>query len=147
MLEKTNEDLVDLAAQIITAYVANNSVQVAALPELIASVHRAVSGLHKSTMVTVESENLSPAVNRKKSVFPDYIICLDDGRRFKSLKRHLTGLGMTPSEYRAKWRLPADYPMTAPSYAAFRSGLAKSIGLGRKPQEPIRAPPAKRGRP
>lgn len=120
--------LAELTAEIVSAFVSNNSVPAASLPELIASVHRSLSGLSEPA----PPEPQTPAVNPKKSVFPDYIISLEDGRKFKSMKRHLGLLGMTPDEYRAKWSLPLDYPMVAPNYAAKRSALAKAAGLGRK---------------
>lgn len=125
------ENFTELAAHIVSAYVANNSVPAADLPDLIATVHQAVSGLSRPEAPAVELQ--APAVNPRRSVHPDYIISLEDGKRFKSLKRHLmTYHGMTPEEYRAKWNLPADYPMVAPNYAAARSELAKKMGLGRK---------------
>ena len=124
-------NFIELTAEIVAAYVSNNSVQASGIPELIATVHASVAGLSKPSVAPAEA--LVPAVNPKRSVFPDYIICLDDGKRFKSMKRHLTGLGMTPAEYRAKWGLPTDYPMVAPNYAAARSDLALKSGLGRKP--------------
>lgn len=127
----------ELTADIVSAFVSNNSVPVASLPDLIASVHRSLSGLTQPAAPPVAE--LVPAVNPKKSVTPDFTICLDDGKKFKSLKRHLSQLGMTPDAYRAKWSLPADYPMVAPNYAATRSALAKSIGLGRRiePKAPV----------
>ena len=131
-------NFIELTADIVAAYVANNSVQATTLPELIATVHASVAGLSKPTLAAPEAQ--VPAVNPKKSVFPDYIVCLDDGRKFKSMKRHLSGLGMTPAEYRVKWGLAADYPMVAPNYSAARSDIAKKRGLGRKPV-------AKAGRP
>ena len=124
-----NANVIELTAEIVAAYVANNAVQAASLPELIASVHASVASLSKP--VAVVAEALAPAVNPKKSVFPDYIVCLDDGKRFKSMRRHIAKLGMTPEEYRAKWGLPANYPMVAPNYAATRSAMAKKMGLGR----------------
>lgn len=123
---------VELAADIVAAYVSNNPVPADSLSELISTVHRAVNQL--SNPVTSQAEKPTPAVNPKRSVFPDFIICLEDGKRFKSLKRHLmTHHGLTPEEYRAKWGLPVDYPIVAPNYAAARSELAKKMGLGRKP--------------
>ena len=108
------------------------SVPSADLPTLIAEVHRALSSTQQG-VVKVEAEPLRPAVNPKKSVFPDYIVCLEDGKKFKSLKRHLrTHYDLSPEEYREKWGLPADYPMVAPNYAAARSALAKKMGLGQQ---------------
>jgi predicted transcriptional regulator len=121
-----------ITAEIVAAYVSNNSIAVADLPSLIAHVHTALQHISSGapTPAAVEPK-LDPAVPIRKSVTPDFIICLDDGKKFKSLKRHLlTEYGMTPAEYRAKWRLPDDYPMTAPNYAAKRSALAKASGLG-----------------
>ncbi|RVA54277.1 transcriptional regulator [Mesorhizobium sp. M7A.F.Ca.US.001.01.1.1] len=128
--EQSDTDLLGLTADIVAAYVQNNATPVAGLPDLIVSVNSALSGLIQP--VPPPPPVLTPAVNPKKSVFPDYIVSLEDGRKFKSMKRHLGLLGMTPDQYRAKWGLAKDYPMVAPSYAAQRSALAKSIGLGRK---------------
>jgi predicted transcriptional regulator len=130
--EATNTDLVDLAAAIVSAYVSNNSVRPSELPNLIAEVHRALSSTHAGSSEP-EPEPLHPAVNPKRSVFPDYIVCLEDGKKFKSLKRHLrTHYDLSPEEYRQKWSLPADYPMVAPNYASARSALAKKMGLGQQ---------------
>lgn len=123
--------IAEITADIVSAYVGNNAVKAPDLPGLIANVSRSLSALGQPH--TVEEPALSPAVNPKRSVFPDYIVCLEDGQKFKSLKRHLgVHYGMTPDEYRQKWGLPANYPMVAPNYAATRSQLAKKIGLGRK---------------
>ena len=132
----SNEDggaeLIDLTADIVSAYVSNNTVPAGDLPALIASVHRALTSTHMG-LSDPEPEPLKPAVNPKKSVFPDYIVCLEDGKKFKSLKRHLrTHYDLSPEEYREKWGLPADYPMVAPNYAAARSALAKKMGLGQQ---------------
>jgi predicted transcriptional regulator len=125
-------DLIDLAADIVSAYVSNNTVPANELPALIASVHRAL-GNTIGGPVEAAAEPLKPAVNPKKSVFPDYIVCLEDGKKFKSLKRHLrTHYNLSPEDYREKWGLPADYPMVAPNYAAARSALAKKMGLGQQ---------------
>jgi len=133
---------IELTADIVSAYVGNNPLPASGLPDLIASVSASVRKL--SGVVAKEGPSLTPAVNPKRSVFPDYIICLEDGKKFKSLKRHLsTDHGLTPDEYRAKWGLSPDYPMVAPNYSATRSALAKSSGLGRKPAA---APPAKPAR-
>ena len=122
----------ELTASIVSAYVANNAVPAVNLAALIATVHSAVVGLPKAQELVVEP--LVPAVNPKRSVHADYIVCLEDGKKFKSLKRHLmSSYGLTPDEYRTKWGLPHDYPMVAPNYAAARSQLAKALGLGRKP--------------
>jgi predicted transcriptional regulator len=134
-------NLTTLTAEIVSAYVANNSVQAANLSALIASVHSAVSGLD----VRAPEEAPVPAIDPKRSVRPDYIVCLEDGKRFKSLKRHLmTHFGLTPEEYRTKWNLPRDYPMVAPNYTAARSELAKSMGLGRKPKARVKAAAVKK---
>ena len=135
-------DLLDLTAHIVSAYVEKNRLPASGLPDLIASVSASISGL--GTPAPEPAPALTPAVNPKKSVTPDYIVCLEDGKKFKSLKRHLTLLGMTPEAYRAKWNLPADYPMVAPNYAATRSALAISSGLGRKAAPP---PPPKTRKP
>ena len=136
-------DLLELTAHIVSAYVEKNRLPASGLADLIASVSTSISGLGQP--VVPVAPPLVPAVNPKKSVTPDFIICLEDGKKFKSLKRHLgVHFGLTPDAYRAKWGLPADYPMVAPNYAASRSLLAKSIGLGRKAAEVV---PAKgRGR-
>ncbi len=127
-------DLTAMTTELVAAYVARNSVPVADLPNLIQSVYQSLSGL--GTTPAVEPPvDLKPAVSIKKSVTEDYIISLEDGRKFKSMKRYLAGLGMTPADYRAKWGLAKDYPMVAPAYAAKRSELAKAVGLGRKAME------------
>ncbi|WP_345892473.1 MucR family transcriptional regulator [Mesorhizobium amorphae] len=132
--QQAGVDLLALTADIVAAYVQKNATPVADLPDLIASVNSALRGIVQPPAPS-ESE-LVPAVNRKRSVFPDHIICLEDGKRFKSLKRHLRGqYGLTPEGYRAKWGLGPDYPMVAPNYAARRSVIAKSAGLGRKPAD------------
>jgi len=126
------QDFVAIAADIVSAYVANNSVASGELPSLIASVHGSLVKLSIGEIEPVVEE-AKPAVPIKKSVTPDYIICLEDGKKFKSLKRHLrTQYNLSPEDYRAKWGLPADYPMVAPNYAAARSSLAKSMGLGQQ---------------
>ncbi|MGX8014315.1 MucR family transcriptional regulator (plasmid) [Mesorhizobium sp. ORM8.1] len=140
------DSLIELTADVVSAYVSNNPVPVADLPALIDQVHSALKGTTGGVSVA-EPEALKPAVPIKKSVMADYIICLEDGKKFKSLKRHLsTRYGLTPDEYRAKWGLATDYPMVAPNYAAARSALAKTMGLGRKPKEPETPAPAKRTR-
>ena len=134
--------LAELTAEIVSAFVSNNNpIPAPSLPDIIASVHLSLSGRIQPT--TLPTEPLVPAVNPKKSVFPDHIISLEDGRKFKSMKRHLSLLGMTPDQYRAKWGLPHDYPMVAPIYSNRRSDLAKASGLGRK-AEPAKKAPAKR---
>lgn len=128
-----HETLITLTADIVAAHVSNNSVAVSDIPSLIENVHRALNGLSAGE-VAVEAELPEPAVSIRASIKPDYIVCLEDGKKLKMLKRHLmTHYNMTPDEYRARWNLPADYPMVAPNYAATRRELAKKIGLGRKP--------------
>jgi predicted transcriptional regulator len=128
-----NEALIGLSATIVAAYVAHNNLTRSELTELIASTHAALLGLGTESPVAAPAAPLVPAVPIKKSITPDAIICLEDGKAFKSLKRHIgSKFGLTPDQYRAKWKLPADYPMTAPNYAEKRSQLAKTIGLGRK---------------
>jgi predicted transcriptional regulator len=123
-------ELIEMTADIVSAYVGANSVSVADLPSLIHSVHRALSGV-SATPESVEAAPKEPAVPIKRSLTPEYLVCLEDGRKFKSLKRHLrTKYNMSPEDYRAKWGLPKDYPMVAPSYAKARSDLAKQMGLG-----------------
>jgi len=125
-------DLVELSADIVSAYVSHNAVSPSDLTRLIADVHGALRAL-RSNEVPAVVEDLKPAVPVRKSVAADYIICLEDGKKFKSLKRHLrTHYNLSPEEYREKWGLPADYPMVAPNYSATRSKLAKDNGLGRK---------------
>ncbi|HEY9012708.1 MAG TPA: MucR family transcriptional regulator [Devosia sp.] len=131
-LQADDNDLIDLSADIVCAYVSHNALSVADLPKLIADVHAALRGLGTAA-VAEPVEELKPAVPVKKSIAPDYIVCLEDGKKFKSLKRHLrTHYNLSPEEYREKWGLPADYPMVAPNYSATRSRLAKDNGLGRK---------------
>ncbi len=125
-------EAVSLTLGLVAGYVSNNSVTADALPGLIRSVYHAIVDIGRPEPAKASAEPLKPAVSIKASVKPDYLICLDDGLRFRSLKRHLGKLGMTPADYRAKWGLPTDYPMVAPNYAAQRSELAKSIGLGQK---------------
>jgi predicted transcriptional regulator len=128
----TEVDLVELSTEIVCAYVSHNALSPSDLPRMIADVHTALRGL-RGAEVPPPAEELRPAVPVRKSVAPDFIICLEDGKKFKSLKRHLrTHYNLTPEEYREKWSLPADYPMVAPSYSATRSRLAKDNGLGRK---------------
>ena len=122
-------DKVTLSVEIVAAYVTHNSVTTSGLPALIESVHLALTNIGGVTAAP-KAEPRVPAVSVRKSITPEYLICLDDGKRFKSLKRHITLLGMTPDQYRTKWGLPASYPMVAPAYAAKRSELAKAIGLG-----------------
>jgi predicted transcriptional regulator len=123
---------VELAAEIVSAYVSNNSVPAADLPTLLSDIHAAIVRV-STGVVTVAPEAAKPAISPKKSITNDYIICLEDGRKFKSLKRHLrTRYNLTPEQYRAKWQLPPDYPMVAPGYAQTRSRMAKDMGLGQQ---------------
>jgi predicted transcriptional regulator len=133
MSENTvSPNYVDLAVDIVSAYVSNNSVATSDLPQLIGDVHAALARL-TGGVVEGPAEAPKPAVPVRKSITPDYIICLEDGKKFKSLKRHLrTQYDLTPEEYREKWGLPADYPMVAPNYAEARSNLAKKMGLGQQ---------------
>lgn len=130
MEQEARSDLIGLTAEIVSAYVSKNALASGDLPSLISDVHQAL--VRASGGVEIgERDDMKPAVPVKKSVTPDYIICLEDGKKFKSLKRHLrTHYKMSPEEYRAKWQLPHDYPMVAPNYAAARSELAKKMGLG-----------------
>ena len=132
-------ELLEMTADIVSAYVGNNTVSAEALPSLISSIHAALSGVSTGP-VEPEPEPKEPAVPIRKSIAPDFLICLEDGRKFKSLKRHLrTKYDMSPEEYRAKWGLPKDYPMVAPNYAKARSELAKQMGLGQGGRKPARA--------
>jgi predicted transcriptional regulator len=140
-MESTQFDLTSLTADIVSAYVANNALTGEKIPELISSVYGALSRASRQT-VEPEPVELKPALAIKKSVTPEYIICLEDGQKFKSLKRHLkTHYDMSPEEYREKWGLPRDYPMVAPSYAAARSDLARNMGLGRRGSAVVAAEP------
>ena len=130
MSDSTNH--VELAAEIVSAYVSNNSVPSSELPALLSDVHAAIVRVATGAQPVVV-EAAKPAVPPKKSITSDYIICLEDGRKFKSLKRHLrTQYNLSPEEYREKWGLPSDYPMVAPAYAKARSALAKQMGLGQQ---------------
>jgi predicted transcriptional regulator len=133
-------ELIELSSEIVAAYVGHNALSAADLPKLIADVFTAMSGLGVNASAPA-AEQLKPAVTVRRSVTPDHVVCLEDGKKFKSLKRHLmTHHGLSPQQYREKWSLPADYPMVAPNYSATRSSLAKNSGLGRK------SPPPRRGR-
>ena len=125
------QDSIELAAKVVAAYTSNNPLPKSDLPDLILAVHSAVDRLGKKPdTVLVQAEVKLPAVSVRKSVTPDYLICLEDGKRFRSMRRHLKLLGLTPEQYREKWNLPSDYPMVAPNYAAQRSALAKKLQLG-----------------
>ena len=143
-----HNELVSLTAEIVAAHVSNNSVAVDDIPHLIQNVHGALVGLDNNTPNDSRPE---PAVSVRASLKPDFLICLEDGKKLKMLRRHLmTHYNMTPEDYRAKWGLSADYPMVAPNYAEKRRVLANSIGLGRKraaaEQEPAPPPVSRRGR-
>jgi predicted transcriptional regulator len=147
--DSTSPFVLEYAAQIVSAHVSNNSVQSSDLPSLIQQVYAALTTLGSAPAQAAERPE--PAVPLKKSVFPDYIVCLEDGKKLKMLKRHLmTSYNLTPDAYRERWGLPSSYPMVAPSYAERRSALAKSIGLGHKrkvdSEAPVAVSPAKRGR-
>jgi predicted transcriptional regulator len=131
-------DLVEVAADVVAAFVANNSLPIGELPALIQTVHGTVVRLASGADIPAIPKE--PVVPIRKSITPDYLICLEDGKKLKTLKKHLAGLGLTPAQYREKWKLPADYPMVAPNYAAQRSALAKKLGLGQL------RPKARRGR-
>ena len=132
MSVQTSSGILGLTAQIVSAHLSHNRLEADALPSFIQAIYRSLSTV--GDVQPTAAPVLSPAVPIKKSVFPDYIICLEDGKKMKMLKRHLkSSYGMTPDQYRTKWSLPSDYPMVAPSYAAKRSTMAKKIGLGRKP--------------
>ena len=129
---KTGGGYIELTANIVSAYVSNNSVSAGEIPNLINQIHSALMRVSAGQSDTAP-EPLKPAVSVKKSITPDHLVCLEDGKKFKSLKRHLrTQYNMTPEQYREKWGLPADYPMVAPNYAAARSQLAKQMGLGQQ---------------
>lgn len=129
---RTSDALIELTADVVAAYVSNNPVPAGELPSLIADVHAALGRVGGGPEAPV-ADKQKPAVNPKRSVHDDYIVCLEDGKKFKSLKRHLmTHYGLSPEQYREKWGLDPSYPMVAPNYAAARSQLAKKMGLGRK---------------
>jgi predicted transcriptional regulator len=128
-----DSSFVQLTANIVSAYVSNNTVASADVPALINQVYSALLRVANGGHMPASAEPLKPAVPVKRSITAEHLVCLEDGKRFKSLKRHLrTQYGMTPDQYRAKWNLPADYPMVAPNYAAARSQLAKQMGLGQQ---------------
>lgn len=139
-----SETLITLTADIVAAHVSHNKVAVSDIPLIIRSVHEALSGL--DTKSVPEPEPQQPAVSVRASIKPDYIVCLEDGKKLKMLRRHLmTHYGMTPDDYRAKWNLPRDYPMVSPNYAETRRTLAKAIGLGRKGSGGGRKPAVRSG--
>ncbi|ESX24125.1 MucR family transcriptional regulator [Mesorhizobium sp. LSJC264A00] len=133
--QQDKTDFVSIAADIVSAYVSNNPLPVAELPKLIGEIYGALQGIGKAVAEPIVKQD--PPVSIKKSVSPEFIICMEDGKRFKSLKRHLNvHYKLSPDEYRRKWNLPSDYPMVAPNYAASRSAMAKASGLGRKAAQP-----------
>jgi predicted transcriptional regulator len=140
----TTQSSLELVVEIVSAYISNNTVATADLPAVISSIHNALTHAGSGADTTAaEAAPLSPAVPIRKSIFPDYIVCLEDGKKLKMLKRYLrTRYGMSPEDYRSKWGLPADYPLVAPTSAARRSEFAKKIGLGRRSA----APPKRRKR-
>lgn len=139
----TDGELIDLTADIVAAYVSNNAVAGSDLPSIITNVHEALTNISEANNEP-EPEPLTPAVSPRRSITPDFLICLEDGKKFKSLKRHLrTHYDLSPEEYREKWGLAPDYPMVAPNYARARSELAKQMGLGRGTQKRGRRPKAK----
>ena len=131
MDDQSNSSARDLTVEIVASYVANNSLRASDLPELIGSVYRSLNDLGRAAAGPA-AEPLVKPVSIKKSIHPDYLISMEDGRQYQSLKRHLAGRGLTPADYRSKWGLPDDYPMVAQGYSDRRSALAKSLGLGRK---------------
>jgi predicted transcriptional regulator len=133
LADKTN-DLIELTTAIVSAYVTKNALSPSDVPKLITDIYGALDGLQNPAKAVVPVEPLKPAVSIRKSITPDHLVCLEDGKHFKSLKRHLQNdHQLTMEQYRVKWKLPTDYPSVAPNYSATRSALAKSIGLGRKP--------------
>ncbi len=131
-MAESPDKLIELTANIVSAYVGHHSVQSADIPALIAQVHTALARV-AANGGDAAAEPLKPAISVKKSITPEHLVCLEDGKKFKSLKRHLrTQYNMTPEQYREKWSLPPDYPMVAPNYAAARSQLAKQMGLGQQ---------------
>ena len=134
MADSAGKNFIDLTAEIVSAYLSHNATPASDIPALISQVHAALQRISTGRS-EAPLEPAKPAVSVKKSMTPDYLVCLEDGKRFKSLKRHLrTQYGMTPEQYRDKWSLPADYPMVAPNYAVARSALAKKMGLGQQRQ-------------
>ena len=130
-------DLIEMTTEIVSAFVSNSSLSASDLPALIHQIHKTLSDISTGAEAESAAPALTPAISVKKSITPDFLICLEDGRKFKSLKRHLrTKYDLTPEQYRAKWNLPKDYPMVAPNYAAARSNLAKQSGLGQGGRKP-----------
>ena len=142
--QQSQNDLPSLTAEIVASYVANNTVHASDLTSVISTVYAALIGLGQPK--SAEPEKLTPPVSIKKSIGDDFLVSMEDGRKYKSLKRHLSRRGLTPQQYRQKWGLPTDYPMVAPAYARQRSALAKAAGLGRKKEAPVSAPKRSGGR-
>ncbi len=141
-MSESNSNIIDLSTEVVSSYLTNNKLAASEIPALIASVHGALDAL-ASGKVEEPTPELHPAISIKKSITPDAIICLEDGKAFKSLKRHLrTKYNLSPEDYRAKWGLPTSYPMVAPNYAASRSALAKNMGLGQQRRKMTAAAPA-----
>jgi predicted transcriptional regulator len=141
----TKSKFIELTADIVSAFVSHNSLPLSDLPALIETVNAKLEAIAGGAVAAPVAEPLNPPVSIKKSITPDYLICLEDGKRFKSLKRHLrTDFNMTPEAYRTKWGLPHDYPMVAPNYAKARSALAKTMGLGQNRVGAAAAPKAPR---
>lgn len=137
MTDGAGKSFIDLTASIVSAYLSNNPTPAAEIPNLISQIHAALLRVSSGRSDTPPEQPARPAVSVKKSVYPDYLVCLEDGKRFKSLKRHLrTQYNMTPEQYRDKWGLAPDYPMVAPNYAVARSQLAKKMGLGQQSKRP-----------
>jgi predicted transcriptional regulator len=146
MTENSSVSLVELSADIAAAYLSSNTLPASEVPTLIKAIYDGLALVATGVSEAPPAEKVQPAVPVKKSITPDYLVSLEDGRRYKSLKRHLrTKYGLSPEDYRAKWDLPKDYPMVAPNYAASRSALAKEMGLGRKAVVVVKTPA--RGRP
>jgi predicted transcriptional regulator len=147
--EESKSNYLEHAAEIVAAYIANNQVDAGAVAPLITEVHRALARLGQPEAKQEARPARLTSAQIKKTITPDYLISLEDGRRYKALKRHLNNVGLTPSAYREKWGLPSDYPMVAPGYSAQRSELAKNLSLGQKRKEaapPPPPPPSKRAR-
>jgi predicted transcriptional regulator len=142
-----DDDLVEMTTTIVSAYVGGNTVSQGEVADLIRNVHTALKQVQTGETEAPVPVKAAPAVSIKKSITPDFLISLEDGRQFKSLKRYLSTKGMTPDQYRTKWGLPKDYPMVAPNYAASRSALAKAIGLGQGGRAAAKAKPVAKSKP
>jgi predicted transcriptional regulator len=140
----SNDDLLQMTADVVTAYVANNSIVRQDIPTLIENVHKAFASIQNGPEKIKIAEPLQPRLPIKKTITPDYLISLEDGRQYRTLKRHLRTAGLTPEEYRVKWGLPHDYPMVAPNYSEQRSQMAKTMGLGAQRKKPAKKASARR---